>query len=75
MSRNNETRYIKWHKTCKCKCRLDANLCNNKQDGMKIDPDVNAKNWLTKEYVMKDLIGMLSIVNLNVINHVLLENI
>ena len=44
MSRNNETRYIKWHKTCKCKCRLDANLCNNKQDGMKIDPDVNAKN-------------------------------
>ena len=31
MSRNNETRHIKWHETCKCKCRLDANLCNNKQ--------------------------------------------
>ena len=31
MSRNNETRHIKWHKTCKRKCRLDASVCNNKQ--------------------------------------------
>ena len=31
MSRANETRHIKWHKTCKCKCRLDASICNNKQ--------------------------------------------
>ena len=31
MSRTNETRHIKWHETCKCKCRLDANVCNNKQ--------------------------------------------
>ena len=23
MSRTNETRLIKWHETCKCKCRLD----------------------------------------------------
>ena len=23
MSRTNETRYIKWHETCKYKCRLD----------------------------------------------------
>ena len=30
MSRTNETRHIKWHKTCKCKCRLDASVCNNK---------------------------------------------
>ena len=29
--RTNETRHIKWHETCKCKCRLDANVCNNKQ--------------------------------------------
>ena len=26
-----ETRHIKWHKTCKCKCKLDASICNNKQ--------------------------------------------
>ena len=31
MSRTNETRHIEWHKTCKCKCRLDASVCNNKQ--------------------------------------------
>ena len=27
----NETRPIKWHEMCKCKCRLDASVCNNKQ--------------------------------------------
>ena len=31
MSRTNETRFIKWHEKCKCKCRLDATVCNNKQ--------------------------------------------
>ena len=31
MSRTNETRHIKWHETCKCKCRLDTNVCNKKQ--------------------------------------------
>ena len=31
MSITNETRYIKWHETCKCKCKLDASVCNNKQ--------------------------------------------
>ena len=31
MSITNEKRYIKWHKICKCKCRLDASVCDNKQ--------------------------------------------
>ena len=31
MSRTNKTRHIKWYETCKCKCRLDASVCNNKQ--------------------------------------------
>ena len=31
MSRTNGTGHIEWHKTCKCKCRLDASVCNNKQ--------------------------------------------
>ena len=31
MSRTNETRHLKWHETCKCKCRLDAKVCNSKQ--------------------------------------------
>ena len=31
MLRANERRHIEWYETCKCKCRLDANICNNKQ--------------------------------------------
>ena len=26
-----KTKHIEWHETCKCKCRLDASVCNNKQ--------------------------------------------
>ena len=38
--------------------------------GIKINDDVNVKNYLTKEYVIKYLFGILVIVNVNVINHV-----
>ena len=31
ISRTNETRHAKWHKTCKYKCRLNASFCSNKQ--------------------------------------------
>ena len=31
MSRTNETRFKEWHEKCKCKYRLDAIVCNNKQ--------------------------------------------
>ena len=31
MSRTNETRHVEWNETCKCKCRLDGSVCNNKQ--------------------------------------------
>ena len=31
MSRTNETRFIKWHETCKCICRLYGIICNSKQ--------------------------------------------
>ena len=29
ISKTNETKHIKWHKTCKCECRLDAIIFNN----------------------------------------------
>ena len=32
VSRTNEARYIKCYETCKCKCRLDASVYNNKQN-------------------------------------------
>ena len=31
MSRTNETIHIEQYETCKCKCRLDASVCNNEQ--------------------------------------------
>ena len=31
MSGTNETRHIEWHETCKCKCKLDGSVFNNKQ--------------------------------------------
>ena len=31
MSRTNETRHTEYHKTCNCKCRLNASVCNNRQ--------------------------------------------
>ena len=43
MSRTNETRIIEWNEICKCKCRLDANVCIINNVGIKINPDVNAK--------------------------------
>ena len=45
------------------------------KDGIKINADGNAKNWLTKEYVIKDLNKILAIVNVNVINNAMLKNI
>ena len=44
MSRTNETRHIEWRETCKCKCRLDASVCNNKQRWKDVNVGVNAKN-------------------------------
>ena len=62
ISRTNETRYMKFHKTCKCKYRLNASVCNNiNKDGMKIKADVNEKNWLIKVVVIKELFGSIVI--------------
>ena len=42
MSRTNETRQIKWHEMCKCKCRLDESICNKQR--WNDDVSVNVKN-------------------------------
>ena len=38
--------------------------------GIKINVGANVNNLLTNEYVIKDLFGILVIVNVNAINHV-----
>ena len=32
MSWKNKTKQINWHESCKCVCRLDPIVCNNKQE-------------------------------------------
>ena len=56
MSRPNETKHMKLHETCKCKCRLDVSVCNSRQcwnedkcmcEGKKlIDNDVCDKGFI-----------------------------
>ena len=31
LMRLNETRSVLWHKSCKCVCKLNSSVCNNKQ--------------------------------------------
>ena len=31
MSLTNEAKHIEWHEACKCICRLNGIICNNKQ--------------------------------------------
>ena len=49
MSRTNETRLIEWHEKCKCKCRLDAIVCNNKQCWNKNKCRCECKELIDKE--------------------------
>ena len=56
MSRTNETRHIKWHETCKCACRLDAIVCNNKQHWNKDKSRSECKELIHKEVCDKGFI-------------------
>ena len=44
MSRSNETRQIKWHETCKCKCRWMQVFVIINNVGIMINADANVKN-------------------------------
>ena len=56
MSRTNETKNIKWHETCKCECRLDAIVCNNKQRWNNDTCRCECKELIHKGVCDKDLI-------------------
>ena len=75
MSWSNQTKHIEWHETCKCKCRLDASVCKNKQrwneDKCRCECGEELSN---KKGVIKTLFGILVTVVVNVINHVTKEN-
>ena len=75
MSRTNETRFIKWHEECKCECRLDVIICNNKHRWNKNKCRRECKELIDKGIFDKDLFGILVIVSVNVIKFVILVNI
>ena len=60
MSRTNETRFIKWHEKCKCKFRLDAIICNNKQRWNKNKCRCECKELINKAICDKGFIWNLS---------------
>ena len=75
MSRTNETRQIKWHEACKCKCRLDASVCNNKQCWNDDKCRCESKELIGEVYVIRDIFGILVTASVNVMNHVMLVSI
>ena len=60
MSRTNKTKYIKLHETCKCKCRLDVSVCNNKQHWNKYKCRFECKELIDKGSFDKRFISNLS---------------
>ena len=72
-SKTHEARYIEWHETCKYKCRLDGSVCDNKQRWNDDKCRYECKELINKAYVVRDLFGILVIVN--VINHMMLVSI
>ena len=74
MSRTNETRSIKWHETCKCICRLNEIICNNKQRWNKDKCRCECKELTDKGVCDKGFLIQI-IVSVNVINLVILVNI
>ena len=75
MSRTNETRFIKWHETCKCLFGLDGIICNSKQRWNENKCRCECKKLTDKGNAIKDLFGTLVIVNGNSIKIVVLVNI
>ena len=75
MPRTNERRHINGTKLVNTNVdEMQVFVIMNKV-GIMMNADVNAKNLLTKEYVVKDLFGIQVTVNVNVINHAMLKNI
>ena len=75
MSWSNQTKHIDWHKSCKCKCRSNSSVCNNKQIWNEHKCRCECIELIYKKAVIKDLFGILVILIVNLISHVLLENI
>ena len=77
MSRSNETRSIKSHETCKCICRLNKIICNDKQRWNKDQCRCECKKFIDKGFCDKGFIlnpsnSKCECDKSSVINHVIL---
>ena len=64
MPRTNETRHLEWHETCRCKCRLDGNVFNNKQQWNDDKCRCECKQLIDKGVCDKGFFGILVIVSI-----------
>ena len=56
VSWSNQTKQIKWHESCKCKCKLNSCACNNKQRWNKDKCRCECKELVNKEKCNKGFI-------------------
>ena len=75
MTLTNETRHAKWHESCKCICRLDKIICNNKQRWNEDKYRCEWKELIDKGVCDKRFIWNPISVSVNVINPVIMVNI
>ena len=72
----NETRNVLWHESCKCVCKLNSSVCNNKQFGTVILVDtIVIKILLVWWVLIKGTHGIQVLANVNVIHGVNKSNI
>ena len=69
------TRHVKWYETFKCKCRLDASVCNSKQNWKNDKCRFECKELIEKDICDMGIFGIQVTVNVNGINYVMLDNI
>ena len=74
MSRTNKTRQTEWHETCKCKCRLDASVCNNKQRSNDDKYKCECNKFIDKGSCDQEFIWNPKTLNVNAINHMMLAS-
>ena len=75
VSRTNEKRSVEWHETCKCKSRLDAIVCNNKQRWNKNKRRCEFKELIDKRICDKGFIWNPNNCECDVIKLMILVNI
>ena len=75
MTLTNETRHTKWHESCKCICRLDKIICNNKQRWNEDKYRCEWKELIDKGVCDKRFIWNPISVSVNVIIPVIMVNI